>query len=74
MTALRKHSASALEHGTVDAGTYAPPKTLPESFAYDDDVTPEGIEIVKKRVQSLLPTGKWKVIDGYAGDAASTVG
>ncbi len=74
MTALRKHSASALEHPVSDAAAFSQPKAFPDSRSYEDDVTPEGIEAVRKRVEALLPKGEWKVIDGYAGDRAPTVG
>jgi hypothetical protein len=36
----------------------------PEAFDYDDDVTPEAVEILRKKAASVMNQGTWKVIEG----------
>lgn len=36
----------------------------PEAFVYDDDVTPEAVEILRAKAASVMNEGTWKVIEG----------
>ena len=43
----------------------APPPQ--EAFEYDDDVTQAAVSEIQARADKILSTGKWVVVDGYAG-------
>lgn len=73
MNSLRK-PVVALEDDAVHDCTFAVPRSHPdEAFAYEDDVTPEGIECLRRMAKDRLSGKDWKVIDGYAGDQKTRV-
>lgn len=37
----------------------------PEAFDYDDDVTAEGVETMRKRAQGAIGAEEWVVVDGF---------
>lgn len=43
------------------ADAYEPPH---EAFAYDDDVTQEAVEILRRKADDAMKDGKWKVVEG----------
>jgi hypothetical protein len=43
------------------ADAYDPPH---EAFAYDDDVTEEAVEILRRKADDAMKDGKWKVVEG----------
>lgn len=37
----------------------------PESYAYDDDVTPEAVEAMRQRAAKTIDAQEWEVVDGF---------
>lgn len=37
----------------------------PEAFKYRDDVTPEAIEVMRKKAAKVMATDEWEVVDGF---------
>ncbi|MGQ3156781.1 hypothetical protein [Neoaquamicrobium sediminum] len=58
--ALRK---SAVHDGTSSSnGGHRLP---PEAFRYEADVTPEGVDVMRKRGAKALSDDEWEVVDGF---------
>ena len=47
-------------------GTGSHNEPCKEAFDYDDDVTQEAIEYLRKKAEKAISTGNWKVISGDA--------
>lgn len=43
-----------------------PTEPCRQAFDYDDDVTPEAIEYLRKKAEKTINDGNWKVISGNA--------
>lgn len=41
----------------------------PESYLYDDDVTPEAVEIMRQKAAKTIESQEWEVVDGFAYSA-----
>lgn len=37
-----------------------------DAFAYEDDVTKEVVDEIRKRAVEVLKRGKWKLVEGHA--------
>lgn len=44
------------------ADAYEPPH---EAFAYDDDVTEEAVEFLRRKANDAMKDGTWKVVEGH---------
>lgn len=44
-----------------DGGRHFPP----ESYAYDDDVTPEAVDSMRKNAAKIIEAQEWEVVDGF---------
>ena len=58
---FRVDGANGASYVVMDA---PPPQ---EAFEYDDDVTQAAVSEIQARADKILSTGKWVVVDGYAG-------
>ena len=41
-------------------------KPCADAFAYEDDVTKEAVDEIRKRAVEVLKKGKWKLVEGHA--------
>lgn len=37
----------------------------PESYLYEDDVTPEAVDFMRKRAAKTMDAQEWEVMDGF---------
>jgi len=58
VAATRKTVASA----TSSSGDRRYP---PEAYNYNDDVTPEAVDFMRKKAAKVMATDEWEVVDGF---------
>lgn len=66
-TLLEKPMANALRkmahhRGSTSDGDMRLP---PDAYRYEADVTPEGVDVMRKRGAKALATDEWEVVDGF---------
>jgi hypothetical protein len=37
----------------------------PESYVYEDDVTPEAVDFMRKKAAKVIDAQEWEVVDGF---------
>jgi hypothetical protein len=40
----------------------------PEAYEYDDDVTPEAVDMVRQKAAKLVEAEHWEVVDGFGAN------
>lgn len=43
----------------------------PEAYTYDDDVTPQAVEVMRKKASKIIDSEKWEVVDGFGFSASA---
>lgn len=37
----------------------------PEAYTYNDDVTPEGVEMLRGKAARIIESDEWDIVDGF---------
>jgi hypothetical protein len=68
MAHLRNRSGGARGGKDVHEATLF----CPEAYDYEDDVTPEAIEQLRRQADKVLSSRRWTTIEGYVGPSKQT--